>query len=118
MTSRQSGWHRPDSWGVGVSWLRHRTEQLCGRSFPLRGEGSPAGGQGPPLLRTGFPPCANGRVTGAEYTAGLRRPAGSQTLLNSQQASLCWGSPVPLAQTLFTCHFHHQGPEGIFPNLA
>lgn len=61
MTSRQSGWHRPDSWGVGVSWLRHRTEQLCGRSFPLRGEGSPAGGQGPPpssapafpLARTG-----------------------------------------------------------------
>lgn len=25
MTSRQSGWHRPDSWGVGVSWLRHQT---------------------------------------------------------------------------------------------
>lgn len=116
MTSRQSGWHRPDSWGVGVSWLRHRT--AVWQVISAQRGGVPHWGLGPPLPHTGFPPCANGRVTGAECTAGLRRPAGSQTLLNSQQASLCWGSPVPLAQTLFTCHFHHQGPEGIFPNLA
>lgn len=59
MTSRQSGWHRPDSWGVGVSWLRHRT--AVWQVISAQRGGVPRWGSGPPyssapafpLARTG-----------------------------------------------------------------